>query len=80
MWFKCYRSGDEISIEIGDNGCGVAEDDQDQIFLPFFSTRQEGSGLGLSIVRQMMDMHKGSVSFESVPGQQTTFYLSFPAG
>lgn len=66
-------------VEIEDNGPGIPLADQPQVFEPFFSTRSHQLGLGLSSVRQTLHAHRGSVWFESDPGQGTTFTLSLPS-
>ncbi len=50
---------------------------RDKIFVPFFTTREKGSGIGLSLSRQIMRMHKGMISYKSVPGKETVFSLVF---
>jgi two-component system nitrogen regulation sensor histidine kinase NtrY len=64
-------------IQIADNGHGIPEDLQDKIFIPFFTTRKEGSGIGLSLARQIMRAHKGGISVRSVPDKETVFTLRF---
>ena len=64
-------------ITITDNGPGIPEDIQDKIFIPFFTTKENGSGIGLSLSRQIMQMHGGSLKIKSVPGKQTSVVLSF---
>jgi two-component system, NtrC family, nitrogen regulation sensor histidine kinase NtrY len=60
-----------------DNGPGIPEENIDEIFVPFFTTRQNGSGIGLSISRQIMRMHGGNLKVRSIPGKETVFCLSF---
>jgi len=52
-------------ITVTDNGCGILPEVQDKIFVPFFTTKQGGSGIGLSICRQIIVAHKGSITIES---------------
>ncbi len=66
-----------IIIDIVDNGCGIKPDLMDKIFMPFFTSKKEGSGIGLSLSRQIMQMHKGALSVKSKPGEGTIFTLSF---
>jgi signal transduction histidine kinase len=49
----------------------------EQIFVPFFTTRESGSGIGLSLSRQIMRLHGGSLQVKSVPDKETTFYMIF---
>ena len=60
-----------------DNGPGIAEENIDEIFVPFFTTRQNGSGIGLSISKQIMRVHGGNLKVRSVPDKETVFCLSF---
>jgi two-component system, NtrC family, nitrogen regulation sensor histidine kinase NtrY len=64
-------------IEVSDNGPGIAEDILDKVFIPFFTTKKEGSGIGLSLSRQIMRLHNGTITVMSVPGVRTTFCLKF---
>lgn len=65
-------------ISITDNGQGIEPELLDEIFVPFFSTKEEGSGIGLSISRQIMRLHGGSISVQSEQGE-TIFQLVFPS-
>jgi two-component system nitrogen regulation sensor histidine kinase NtrY len=64
-------------IEIGDNGPGVDEKLGDKIFLPFFTTKPEGSGIGLALARQVMLVHKGAITATARPGGGALFRLTF---
>ena len=64
-------------IHIADNGRGIAADDLEKIFIPFYTTKENGSGIGLSLSQQIMRMHKGKLSVRSVPGRQTVFTIMF---
>ncbi|MGD0342547.1 MAG: ATP-binding protein [Bacteroidales bacterium] len=64
-------------ICIIDNGPGIRENLLDEIFVPFFTTRKEGSGIGLSISKQIMRLHGGNLKVRSVPGKETIFCMSF---
>lgn len=65
------------NIQISDNGIGIQETELDKIFIPFYSTKESGSGIGLSLARQIMYLHKGSISVLSNPGKETIFTLKF---
>jgi len=71
------KSGDNISIEIIDNGNGIPDEQMDKIFIPFYTTKEKGSGIGLSLSRQIMHLHGGSISIQSMPGVETVFTLEF---
>jgi len=64
-------------VQIIDNGHGVPEALLEKIFIPFFTTRKEGSGIGLSLSRQIMRAHKGGLTVQSDPQKETTFTLRF---
>jgi two-component system nitrogen regulation sensor histidine kinase NtrY len=66
-----------IIMQVIDNGDGIPEDLQEKIFIPFFTTRKEGSGIGLSLSRQIMRAHKGGITVSSIPGKETIFTLKF---
>jgi nitrogen fixation/metabolism regulation signal transduction histidine kinase len=60
-----------------DNGPGISEENLEEIFVPFFTTRENGSGIGLSISKQIMRVHGGNLKVRSVPGKETAFCLNF---
>ena len=64
-------------ICVSDNGPGIPPENLDEIFVPFFTTRQNGSGIGLSLSRQIMRVHGGNLKVISAPGRGTTFCLTF---
>jgi two-component system, NtrC family, nitrogen regulation sensor histidine kinase NtrY len=68
---------DQTTITVSDNGPGIEADALERIFIPFFTTRQNGSGIGLSVSRQIMQAHGGQLMVTSVPGQGSTFTLLF---
>lgn len=66
-----------VSVHIADSGCGIDGDDLEQIFVPFYSTKKSGSGIGLSISQQIMQKQKGNITVRSLPGKGSVFTLSF---
>jgi nitrogen fixation/metabolism regulation signal transduction histidine kinase len=64
-------------IKVADNGSGIDEDILENIFIPFFSTKKTGSGIGLSLCKQIMMLHRGNINVHSVPGEGTVFTLQF---
>lgn len=70
-------SNDKTIIRIIDNGVGMEEDVLDKIFVPFFSTRKNGSGIGLSLCKQIMMLHGGTIQVLSKPREGTSFILQF---
>jgi signal transduction histidine kinase len=69
---------DNYRVEIEDNGCGINQEHLKKIFNPFFTTREKGSGLGLSIVRKIIEAHQGIITIESEKGQGTRVKLLLP--
>ncbi len=69
--------GNTIVIEVADNGPGIIPEAINRIFVPFFTTKKTGSGIGLALSRQIMQMHNGSLSVESELGVRTVFTLRF---
>jgi len=70
-------SGKKSLITISDNGPGIPKEIIDQVFVPFYTTKNSGSGIGLSLARQIMNNHDGSIQLESKPGKSTTVSLFF---
>ncbi|MFP4557800.1 MAG: sensor histidine kinase [Bacteroidales bacterium] len=66
-----------VVISVTDNGQGIAPDLIDEIFVPFFTTRDNGNGIGLSISKQIMLLHNGNIKVKSFPKKETTFSLVF---
>jgi signal transduction histidine kinase len=74
-------SGDRrrLVVAVSDDGEGMSREAREKAFTPFFTTREEGTGLGLPLVRRIVEQHGGSVEIESMPGQGTTVTMVFPA-
>lgn len=66
-----------IFIKLSDNGPGISEDTLEKIFIPFYTTKKEGSGIGLSLSRQIMRKHHAGITVNSVPDKETVFILKF---
>ena len=71
-------SGERPYIRIEDNGTGIEHEVLDRIFIPFFTTKPTGSGIGLTISRQIMHLHRGTITVSSEPGKGSIFTLLFP--
>lgn len=76
---SAYQENNKILIKVADNGMGIPDELLDKIFIPFFSTKKSGSGIGLSLCKQIMLLHKGSIQVQSVAGQGSVFSLLFRA-
>jgi len=75
---SAYSLGDgRVEISVKDNGTGIQPEEIEKIFIPFYTTHEEGSGIGLSLARQIMRMHRGTIEAFSEPGIQTVFTLRF---
>ncbi|EMR02746.1 sensor histidine kinase [Cesiribacter andamanensis] len=73
-----YRaSNGKVVVKISDNGSGMSREVQEKIFIPFFSTKKQGSGIGLSLCKQIVMLHKGTIQVQSVEGVGTAFFLRF---
>jgi len=71
------NDGKRPIIKVIDNGAGIPDEVMDKIFIPFFSTRKNGNGIGLSLCKQIMMLHKGNIQVQSVVGEGTCFSLLF---
>jgi signal transduction histidine kinase len=75
---RTRREGDAALVEIEDTGSGIADEVTARIFEPFFTTKASGTGLGLAVVKRIVEGHGGAVSVRSVAGAGTVFALRFP--
>jgi signal transduction histidine kinase len=75
---KVEEARDTYQIEIEDTGCGISEENADKIFNPFFTTKEKGSGLGLSIVRKIIEGHRGTIDIQSREGEGTKVEVQLP--
>jgi nitrogen fixation/metabolism regulation signal transduction histidine kinase len=67
----------KATVQVIDNGPGILKEVLDMVFIPFFTTKQNGSGIGLSLSKQIMRQHGGTISANSIPHQETVFTLKF---
>ena len=70
-------SGNMI-IQVSDNGEGIRQADIESVFVPSFSTKEKGTGIGLSLCRQIVQLHGGTIKASSVPGKETVMEISLP--
>ena len=73
-----YAANNFALISVNDTGCGISEVEKGKLFTPHFTTKSTGSGIGLSLVRQIIELHQGEISFESEVGKGTTFVIRIP--
>jgi CheY-like chemotaxis protein len=73
------EEGKYLKIQITDRGCGISKENLQKIFDPYFTTKQEGSGLGLAASYSIVRNHGGYITVDSVPGAETTFTIYLPA-
>jgi two-component system, NtrC family, nitrogen regulation sensor histidine kinase NtrY len=70
------KSG-SLEILVSDNGSGILEENMNQIFIPFFTTKEEGTGIGLSLSKHIMQLNEGHLMVKSTPDVETVFTLLF---
>ena len=74
---SALQENNRLLIKVADNGIGISAVLLDKIFIPFFSTKKSGSGIGLSLCKQIMLLHKGNIQVQSREGEGTAFILQF---
>jgi len=72
-----YNKRGRPTIQVTDNGPGILDDVIDKIFIPFFTTKRSGSGIGLSLSRQILRLHGGTITAKSIPNKETIFTMTF---
>ncbi|MDX1349046.1 MAG: HAMP domain-containing sensor histidine kinase [Putridiphycobacter sp.] len=75
---KLMQKENSFIVSISDNGVGIDEDSKAKMFIPYFTTKSTGTGLGLAMSKQIIENMNGSIWFESTVGVGTTFFVSFP--
>jgi len=78
VWVRASSNGDHVRLAVADNGPGLSEEQRANLFVPGFTTKAHGSGLGLTLVERIVTDHGGTLEVESAPGQGTTFVLRLP--
>jgi signal transduction histidine kinase len=79
LTLSCRREGDEVVLVCRDSGPGIAAGHLPRLFEPFFTTREQGTGLGLALVAETARAHGGTVEVDSAPGAGARFTLRLPA-
>jgi two-component system, NtrC family, nitrogen regulation sensor histidine kinase NtrY len=78
VYLKAFKHlNNHLVIQVIDNGAGISGDITDKIFIPFFTTKERGSGIGLSFSKQIMQLHGGTIFARSMPDAETIFELTF---
>jgi len=72
-----YNKRGRPTIQVIDNGQGILKEVLDKVFIPFFTTKRSGSGIGLSLSRQILRLHGGTITAKSTPGKETIFTMTF---
>lgn len=75
---KIYHNMTDVIISVSDNGIGIEEENKDKLFTVNFTTKTKGMGLGLMVVKNVVDQAKGRIEFRSEEGEGTTFFVYFP--
>ncbi len=78
LTLSAWKKDNECFLAVKDNGAGIPEDQLDHIFIPFYSTRKEGTGVGLSFSQHIMRLHQGRIHVQSKQGTGSEFHLVFP--
>jgi signal transduction histidine kinase len=76
--FECSVNEDTAEIRIADTGAGIPQELREKIFRLYFTTRKEGSGIGLAMTFRIVQLHDGTIDFTSEPGKGTTFLIRLP--
>ncbi len=75
---RCAQDGGELVIEVSDTGPGIAPEHLDKVFMPFFTTREKGTGLGLAAASKIVETHGGRIEAANEPGRGATFRVRLP--
>ncbi len=72
---EAFKESNNFIIKVIDTGIGISLEESDKVFIPFYTSKEKGTGIGLSLSRQIMQLHNGSITFESKKGTKTEFIL-----
>ena len=75
---KLFTEAEMVNIQVYDNGVGIGEENREKVFEPKFTTKNSGMGLGLAMVKSIVETYNGSISFTSIPEEETIFTVKFP--
>jgi signal transduction histidine kinase len=76
---RVEKSGDTLMLEVADTGPGIPPELRDKVFQLYFTTKLQGTGIGLAMTYRAVQLHNGTISFKSEADRGTTFRLEFPA-
>jgi len=79
LTLRTAQKDGRVHLEVSDTGEGLAKEECERLFTPYYTTKRHGTGLGLAIVQSVVSDHAGTVTVSSVPGQGTTFRIELPA-
>ena len=78
MVLKVKQDGPMLRVSVQDNGVGIAEEDLNKIFEPFFTRKSKGTGLGMTICNELVNLHQGKIEIDSQLGEGTTVSIILP--
>ena len=78
LTMRAHQEANEVVIAVKDTGIGIPDKVKPKLFTPLFTTKSKGQGLGLAVVKRMVEALNGTVTFESIEGNGTTFIIRFP--
>ncbi len=78
VFVTVFRQDNEVKIAVKDNGKGISEENLERVFEPKFTTKSSGMGLGLAIIKNIIENYQGTITFETEPNVGTEFLVSFP--
>ena len=78
VFVTVFRQDNEVKIAVKDNGKGISQENLERVFEPKFTTKSSGMGLGLAIIKNIIENYQGTITFETEPNVGTEFLVSFP--
>lgn len=78
LTIETHTTNDKVELRVRDRGVGMSESQREKLFIPFFTTKSQGTGLGLSLCLSIVERHNGKIIVDSVEGEGTVFTISFP--
>ena len=78
LTISTWRDGGQALLRVSDNGKGMTQEQVKRVFTPFFTTKKEGTGLGLALVQQIVTEHGGHIECDGTSGQGSTFTIVLP--